>query len=568
MPIRKPPEPPEITQAWQRMGPVLRGAWGWSLVCGVLTLSPVAYMFQVYGEVVQTRSLSSLGMLFLALVWALLVLELLDWLRARLLRHAGALLESALGERVFQATLQAQLLRGQPGWGQPLQDIRMVREACDSPWVHALMDLPLVLLFLGFLFLIHPWLALAALACVLLQAVLGGWIFWNLVPALDAASEQLQGGERLSRSMHAQPDAVLGMGMLADLASRWAPLRRQALGDSLRATSHSLGLAASARSLQMLLSSVLLGLSAWLLMRNELGGGSAMMIVSSTLGARVLAPFSQLMLHGRAWAQARAALQRLRQLLHQVPPVPAAMPLPAPRGRLALEGISAAAAGGSPMLLRGIHLTLEPGQCVVVVGASGSGKSTLARVALGLWPVAAGAVRLDGADLALWPKQALGPWLGYVSQHYEVGQGTVWEHLTRWDGTPLSRLSEVLARLPEGWLGFVESLPEGWQTRLGPAGEPLSLGQRQRLAIARAFHGNPCLVVLDEPHSALDEAGETALLAWLAREKQAGRTLVLITHQVGWLDLADQLLWLDRGAVRAVGPREQVLSRLKGEAPS
>jgi ATP-binding cassette subfamily C exporter for protease/lipase len=215
------------------------------------------------------------------------------------------------------------------------------------------------------------------------------------------------------------------------------------------------------------------------------------------------------------------------------------------------------------VLLKGLQFEVLPGEMLVVLGASGSGKSTLTRVLLGIWPAQAGKVRLDHVDMATWPKAELGPHLGYVPQTIELVEGTLRDNLTRFEVASPTHTAPQINALPPDWLHFVDDLPDGWQTPLRRDGRPLSTGQRQRLAIARAFYGDPKLVVLDEPNSALDEAAEKDLLALLAQRKNQGCTLVVVSHRQAMLALADKVLVLERGQQRLFGAKDEVLAHLQ-----
>lgn len=558
-----PPLSEEVNAALRAQWPAVWRAWAFSLVYGMLVLAPVLYMFQVYGRVVESRSLQTLGLLFGLLLWTLAVMEWMSWYRTQLLRQCGQAFDDALRARVFDANARAQLLRGASSWTQPMQDLRTLRDMFNSPALTAMMEMPLVLVFVLLLYWIHPLMALLALLVTLFQAAAGVWFMQRVAPEMTASQQHTAQSEALADSLLRNHTAIAAMGMFEAVQARWHKLHHQALVSGLDASRHSLGLVATTRGLQMLLGSALLGLGAWYMLANELSGGAAMMIVSSTLGGRVLAPFSQLILHGRTLVIARSAHERLGRVLGHFAPVAPAMALPAPQGHLSVEGLSGGPPGSPAALLRGLQFEVLAGEMLVVLGPSGSGKSTLTRLLLGIWPALSGKVRLDGADIAAWSKDELGPWLGYVPQTIALVEGTLLDNLTRFDPPPAAGVRASLQNLPPDWLGFVEALPQSWHTQLGNDGRPLSVGQRQRLAIARAFHGEPRLVVLDEPNSALDEQGEKDLLALLAQKKNQGCTLVVVTHRRSMLELADKVLVLERGQQRLFGPKDDVLAQLQ-----
>lgn len=534
-----------------------------SLICGLLVLAPMLYMFQVYGGVVESRSKFTLAMLFLMLIWALVVLSFMDWYRSKLLRACGVRIEEALQLSVFDATVNAQLKRGRTGWGQPLHDLRQLREVWSSPGIPALMELPLVSMFILMLYWMHPVLALTAFVCVAIQTLVGGWLLRRVAPNVGASQKATTQSEAIANTLLRHHAVVKAMGMFDAIDQRWREQHRNALLTGLIASSQSLGLVSSSKALQMGLGSALLGLSAWLLLEHDLSGGSAMMIVSSTLGGRVLAPFAQLLLHARTLINGKDAAQRLQLLLDQMPASAPPMSLPAPKGHLLVESLTGGAPNAGGVGLRGVQFELKAGEILAVLGTTGSGKSSLAHLLLGIWPALSGKVRLDGADVSLWPREALGPWLGYVPQTIELLDGSVWDNLTRFDGSDLGTLDTHLAALPKGWLDFVNDLPNGWLTKIGPEGETLSTGQVQRLTIARALYGQPSFVVMDEPNSALDDLAGRQLAELMAVHKARGCTFVVMTHRMPLVDLADKVLWLEQGVQKQFGPKDAVLAQLR-----
>jgi ATP-binding cassette subfamily C exporter for protease/lipase len=262
---------------------------------------------------------------------------------------------------------------------------------------------------------------------------------------------------------------------------------------------------------------------------------------------------------------ARDAWGRLAVLLSAMPQRDPLMPLPAPRGALVVEQLLAGAPAlpGQPPqpILKGVQFALQPGEVLAVIGPSASGKTTLARVMLGLWPATAGKVRLDGADVHTWDKAELGPHLGYLPQGVELFEGTLAENIARFGEPDPARL-EAAAALA-GLQDLVSGLAQAWDTQVGRDGQVLSGGQRQRVALARALYGDPALVVLDEPNSSLDEAGDAALNEALRALKARGATVVVMTHRSSVLGVCDKILLLVDGAQQVFGPRDEVLAAMK-----
>jgi ATP-binding cassette subfamily C exporter for protease/lipase len=312
------------------------------------------------------------------------------------------------------------------------------------------------------------------------------------------------------------------------------------------------------------MGSLLLGLGAWLHLNNALNGGAAMMIIGSLGGGRVLAPLSQLVSQWGAVVQVRQSWQQIAKLLSTFPERETNMALPAPEGRLSVEAVVAGPPGTSGQaatLIKGVHFALNPGEVLAVVGPSASGKSSLARLLVGLWPTHSGRVRLSGADVYAWNKAELGPHVGYLPQGVALLEGTIAENIARFGEIDLPKVEEA-ARLV-GLHDLITAMPQGYGTFIGREGAALSGGQRQRVGLARALYGRPVFVVLDEPNSSLDEAGDAALSEALAKMKLVGTTFVVMTHRSSVLGVADKLLILREGMQQAFGPRDEVLAALQ-----
>ncbi|HCL86671.1 MAG TPA: type I secretion system permease/ATPase [Comamonadaceae bacterium] len=556
---------PETAQALAQVSPSLWRGLGFSVLAGLLVLAPTWYMFEVYERVVNSRSATTLAMLTLLVLLAIVVMEVLEWARAETLREAGARLDALLAPRVFGTIHGAHLRQGQNLGLQPLVDLRTVRDAFHGGALAALLELPVALVLLAVLFLIQPVLGWVALGGALVQ---GGLSWANErgtgAALLRANQSEIQARAYVDGTLR-HGEVIAAMGMEPSMRQRWQALQREALALQALASDHAGLFQALGKGLQTTLSSALLGLAAWLLLRDQLPGGGGMLIVGSVLGGRVLAPLVQLVAQWRSVVQARAAWHRLAQWLGRVPAATPGMPLPAPCGRLAVEQLAAAAAPGGPPVLRNVAFSLQPGEVLAVVGPSAAGKTTLARMLAGLWPPAAGSVRLDGVDVCQWNKAELGPHVGYLPQGVELLAGTLGENIARFG--PADEAALHAAARAVGLHDWIAALPLGYETPVGEEGVMLSGGQRQRVALARALYSDPAFVVLDEPNASLDEAGHLALAQALQGCKARGATVVVMTHLPSVLAVADKMLVLAGGSQQAFGPAGEVLAALRG-APS
>ena len=563
----KPQIPPsELALAFAPLKPVIVKAIGFSTLISLLALMPTVYMLEVYDRVVNSRSGMTLLMLTVLIVLAYAVMELLEKVRGSLMRAAGVQVDEVLSKRIYDAMFQGFLKRQVGGSMQVLNDLKVVREFLANPALMAILEAPVALVALALIFAISPVLGWAAVVGAIAQI---GVAYMNeraTRKPLNEANRSAAGAQQFAEASLRNAHVMESMGMLDAVHGRWQK-RQQEFVDYQAVASEGGGLwTAMSKAVQQVMSSLLLGLGAWLLLQNMLNGGAGMMIIGSVLGGRVLAPLSQLVAQWNSVVTVRAAWSRLEMLLAQVPAKPESMPLPAPKGVLTVEALMAGAPGQQVPIVRGVQFALNPGEVLAVVGPSASGKTTLARLLVGLWPAMGGKVRLDGADIHTWDKTELGPYLGYLPQGVELLEGTLAENIARFGDVDMAQV-EAAARLV-GVHELIMSLPEGYNSPVGRDGAMLSGGQRQRVGLARALYGKPVFVVLDEPNSSLDEAGDAALANAIAALKQLGTTFVVMTHRTSVLGVADKMLIMRDGAQQAFGPRDEVLAALQQKAKS
>jgi ATP-binding cassette subfamily C exporter for protease/lipase len=558
--------PSELSLAFEPLKPVIYKAIGFSTLISLLALMPTVYMLEVYDRVVNSRSGMTLLMLTVLIVLAYAVMELLEKIRGALMRAAGVQVDEALSKRIYDAMFLGFLKRQVGGSTQVLNDLKLVREFLANPALMAIFEAPVALVALALIFAISPVLGWASVLGAIAQI---GVAFMNeraTRKPLNEANRSAVGAQQFAEASLRNAHVMESMGMLDAVHGRWQK-RQQEFVTYQATASEGAGLwTAMSKAVQQVMSSLLLGLGAWLMLHNMLNGGASMMIIGSVLGGRVLAPLSQLVAQWNSVVTVRAAWSRLENLLANVPVKPESMPLPAPKGMLTVEGLMAGAPGQQVPIVRGVQFALSPGEVLAVVGPSASGKTTLARLLVGLWPAMSGKVRLDGADVYTWDKTELGPYLGYLPQGVELLDGTLAENIARFGEVDMAQV-EAAARLV-GVHELIMSLPEGYNSPVGRDGAMLSGGQRQRVGLARALYGKPVFVVLDEPNSSLDEAGDAALANAIATLKQLGTTFVVMTHRTSVLGVADKMLIMREGAQQAFGPRDEVLAALQQKAKS
>ena len=531
-----------------------------SCAINVLFLVPAIYMLQVYDRVLTSGSGATLLMLSLIVLFLLATLGALEWVRTQIMVRVSQRIDALLGDRLFDLSFRQALATGGAQSGaQPLQDLQGLRQFATGPGLLAFFDAPWVPLYLLVMFAMHPWFGwLGVLAAVALLGISIGNERSTAALLKSANQEAMTNQALLARTLR-NAETIEALGMIGNLRRRWKARSNNVLDTQSRASAKGGRWVTLSRWLRLTLQSAALGLGAYLALANEISSG--MLIAGAILLGRALYPIDQLTGAWKQFVNAREQWRRLNDWLRRIPSTPERMSLPAPTGRVSVEAITVVPPGTQLPALRSISFEIAAGEVVGVVGPSAAGKTTLARALLGIWPTTHGKVRLDGADVYGWSRAELGPHVGYLPQDVELFDGTIAENIARFGEADSDKI--VAAARLAGVHEMVLRFPQGYDTVINASGGILTGGQRQRVALARALYGEPKLIVLDEPNSSLDEAGDSALLAALLALKARRATVVVISHRTGVLPAIDKLLVLKDGQIAAYGPRDEVRKKLQ-----
>ncbi len=556
----KPPD--ELRQALLKLRTSFLTVGAFSGFLNVMMLAPTFYMMQLYDRVLGSRNETTLLVLTVLILGAYIFVAALETIRSWVLVRVSARLDDMMGLRVLGATFERELRSSGHGTAQPLYDLATLRQTFTGPGLIAIFDAPWAPVYLVVIALFSTE---AAIFTLLGAIVLIGLTFLNerLAKATLADAQKYSSQAQRELSSHLQNAEVIeAMGMLGNIERRWQRIHQQEISLQAKASDRAALMGNLTKLVRMAMQSLALGLGAMLVLDGKITAG--MMMALSVLTSRALAPAESLVGNWASLANAMSAYQRLKEILLAFPSRGQSMPLPPPTGQVSFEAVATAAPGSRQAIIKQISFNLQAGDAVAVIGASGAGKSTLARLLVGVWPALSGTVRLDGADLSRWNKEDLGPYIGYLPQDIELFDGTVAENIARFGDVDAEKV--VLAAQRVGFHEQILRLPQGYDTPLGPSGAALSGGQRQRVALARALYGDPVLVVLDEPNSNLDDAGEKALTDAIKDLSARGRTSVLITHRPTALTVTNRLMVLREGTIAAFGPREDVLAAIGARA--
>ncbi|MEJ7929560.1 type I secretion system permease/ATPase [Ramlibacter sp. AN1015] len=536
---------------------------GFSLFINLLMLVPAIFMLQVFDRVLVSRSMDTLVVLALGAALGLALMVALDYVRARLQGVAGNVIADSLAPVVTRLSVaQGARLTGGRNTSEGLRDVQALRSAFSAQGLLAVFDAPWLFFYVAVIWLAHPYLGMTALGAAALMLALTLVNDWITRKDIEALQRSAAAATRYLETSLANAEIVQTLGMTDALLARWQRKNAEVAALQLPTARKTLGMAALTRGLRQAVQVGMLAVGAWLVISNQASPGVT--IACTILLGRALAPVEQLVGSWKILSEARAAFGRLAQLLAADAAQDPSMELPTPRGQLIGRQLVYRAPGGERLLLAGVSLQLEAGESLAIVGPSGAGKSTLLRLLTGVWQPTAGVVRLDGFDLSQWPREQIGPWLGYVPQDVELFAGSVADNIARLGLPDPAKVVQAAqrARVHE----MIQSLPQGYDTMIDPRSALLSPGQRQRIALARALYGDPKLLVLDEPNSNLDGAGEAALAEAL-KALRGQVTVVVVTHRSALVQHVDKMLVIEAGKPQHYGTVAEVLKALHGATP-
>ena len=515
------------------------------------------FMLQVYDRVLPGRSIPTLvALLFLATVLYAFQGGL-DLVRNRISARIGRYFDERLGLRVFDSLVRLPLkTRGDGDGMQPLRDLDQVRSFLSGGGPIALFDLPWMPIYLGICFLFHFWIGVTALIGGLLLVAITALTEVRTRGPAKASSRLAISRSALAAEGRRNAEVLHAMGMRRQAAQRWQAINAKYLAANETTSDVASGLGGLSKVFRSFLQSLVLAVGAVLVINQESTAG--IIIAGSILTARALAPVETAIANWKGFVAARQSGQRLDQLLELLPKEKEPLALPAPTEAFVVEQLYVAAPDSEKLIVSDVSFQLRKGEAVGIIGPSGAGKSTLARALVGVWPRLRGKIKLDNAALDQWSSEALGKYIGYLPQDVELFEGSIAVNIARFDlaATPDAVLEA--ARIA-GVHDLILSFPDGYGTQVGEGGMSLSAGQRQRIGLARAFYGNPFLVVLDEPTSNLDAEGEAALTEAIANVRSRGGIVVVVAHRPKALEGVDHVLVVGDGRVQSFGPKEEVL---------
>lgn len=527
-------------------------------VTNILVLAIPIYLFQISDRVLTSRSTDTLVMLTLVIVGAVLLQVTFDAIRRFILMRTSVDVSARLGAPILAAAARASLSSNGREY-QTLGDLQQLRGFLVSGTLLAFLDLPFAPLFAVAIFLVHPHLGFIVVGSGLLLLVIAQ-VNQRITekPFAEANRHQSRANLHLD-SMSRNSQIINALAMIPEAVTIWGRDTAASMRAQVRAQDRNIVSAAASRGVRLLTQIMMLGWGAYLAIHGQITGG--MVIAASIIAGRALAPIEGAIEGWSNFSLSRASFRRIQALLTASPLNQERLLLPRPQGRLDVERLLYVPAGTKRVVLNAITFSLSPGASCAIVGNSGAGKTTLGKMLVGSILPTSGSVRLDLMDLRNWDQRQLGESIGYLPQDVQLFPGTIKSNIARMrDDATDEQIYDaaILADVHD----MIASLPEGYETVVGADGSPLSGGQKQRIALARAFFGNPKFVVMDEPNSNLDSAGDKALARAMAHAKRSGITVVVVTQKASLLSHVDNIMMLADGQIAMFGSRDRMLKAL------
>ena len=531
----------------------------YSFFLNILMLSAPFYMLVVYDIVMPSQNMNTLLLVTMVAVMFFVGMWILDYVRSKLMIYASNKLDLILNKRLFDATFDLAAKYPDKANIQPIRDFASIKSFLGGSAVFAFFDFPWFPIFIGLLFLFSPVFGLYGIAATLVIILLTWLNEKTTKEGLEESNADYRKSTNFFENNIRNVEVVQAMGMKDNLHRIWMEKYNRYLITHAKASTTASFYSNASKSFRMFASSMMYGLGALLAIAGSISPG--MIIAGAVLLGRALQPITQIVSTWKNFTNAKIAYGKLNELLIEFPKEEEKLSLPEPKGIIRFENVVTVPPLGKISVLKGISFQINPGEIVGVIGPSAAGKSSLAKTAVGVWPPTSGHIRIDGADIQQYNSVDLGKHLGYLPQDIELFEGTISANISRFEENPEDTKIIEAAKL-SGTHELILNLPDGYGTRVGAGGMSLSGGQKQRIGLARALYGNPKMVILDEPNSNLDEAGEYALMMAIRILKEKGTTVLLITHKQNILTLADKLAVIKDGTLLLYDEKDKVLEAL------
>ena len=528
-----------------------------SIVINLLMLTPTFYMLQIYDRILLSQSELTLLFTTLLIVFLFVLMAGSEWLRSKWLVYISIKFNERLNAIVFNASFGNPLMQDTQNPTQSFTELLQLRQFLTGNGLIAFFDLPWTPIYIAVIFLLHPSLGFLTVGFVVFQLFIA--LFGQRL--LSHRQENMLKADHKNKAFIfaklRNAETVEAMGMTENIFLRWQVVHEDYQNKYKRLMDGQQTQQVIVKFTRYAMQSLMLGAGALLAIRGELSAGS--MIAANVLTTRALQPMDFVIASWTQMIQAKGAYKNLNALVQEQSKIKSFIDLPSPSGEVTFKNLSAMSPREGELILKNINIQFKAGQMTAILGPSGSGKTTFARCLLGLWPHTKGDVLFDNVSVGAWQREQLGPYVGYLPQDIELLSGTIAESIARFN-TPDS-LKVIEAAKQAGIHDMILKLPTGYDTQIGEAGNILSGGQKQLLALARALYHSPQIIVLDEPNANLDDTSERIVMETLARLKTQGKTIFIIAHRLNQLNGIDYILSLRSGEIDRYEPFQKMVAQ-------
>ena len=560
-----------LKEALEKCKAAFKVTFVFAFFINLLMLVTPLYSLQVLDRVIGSGNLHTLLMLSVIIACVYFVHTLLQIARSFTLIKVGEWLDNNLSPVIFGHSISASATRVNPASSQMLRDFQTVKTFLTSTGINTLFDAPWSIVYIIVIFMIHPYIGWITIVGAV---IIVSFAFFNAVATnrtLGEATEFSIKSMSQAEIANRNAEAVEAMGMIGNVKKNWAKFNEASLAKQSVASYRNGIISNFSRFIRNVMQMAVTGTGAYVVVSTQ---GADMttggMIASSIIVGRALAPFDNAIVMWKSITGVMKSYKNINDSFDKHQERDQAMPIPHVDGHLAIENVYYAAPvpQGMPQppmpqhILKGVSFALQPGELLAIIGPSGAGKSTLAKLIVGVWGASSGSIRLDGGDVYTWNRENFGEHVGYLPQGIELFSGSIKQNIARMSEDADPEMVIETAKMCGGH-EIILRFPNGYDTDIGSGGANLSGGQRQRIGLARAFYGNPKLVVLDEPNANLDEAGELALAGALKAAKAKGIAVIVISHRPSILSEVDKIMVIQDGAVASFGTKEEVQGRIQ-----
>lgn len=529
-------------------------------ITSFLTLATSLYSMQVFDRVLSGGSHETLIALTVIMVIFSAILNFVQGIRLSATSKIGEYLDQKLSALAIDLSFTSlKKDNSKQSISQNVKDLNVIKDFISSQNLISAIDAPWALIFILVIFIIHPILGVI-ISIGALTLLFLAWVNNNVTNKLSAKAAELRSSSyRELDVMNKNVEVIAAMHMKENLIKNWNEIHKKNLKIASQLHYKSSVISNFTKFIRGLIYVLMIAFGAVLVISNEMSSGGIM--ACSILSAKALAPFDAAISLWNGVLGAKKSYIRLKKLIKDNFEESDKITLPNPTGKIDIERVGFLISKKSNPIIKAVNISINAGEIVAVIGPTAAGKSTLSKLMVGINKPSTGVVRLDGADLSNWGEKELSNYMGYLPQDIELFNGSIKANIARMDKKADDQKIIQAAKAAHVH-DMILKLPKGYETDIGVWGSNISAGQRQRIALARAFYGDVKFVVLDEPNSNLDQEGDVALLQSLKSAKSRGVTVVIVSHRQQILQEVDKILLLSDGEAKLFGEKNEVLKKL------